>query len=175
MADVTMEQMIEAIAIQKANWSHPEAMQPPCPADEIEQLRHIIPERLGAPLNERYLDLLQITNGITEQGVAIFASCNSRSVASDVVGQELTTPGLLEENEGLRLDRPDLNRLILYGVSDLSVHAYDMVTHKYVLCQLPDQPDKVYDTFDQMMIATLWIALDPEFRPNPWKEAWPTW
>ena len=99
MAGVTMEWMIEAVARQKM--SKGQSMQPPCTEEEIERLRVEVPARLGAPVPQRYIDLLRISNGMATQGPTIYGS-----------RQELIIPGLIEENEGMRLDRPDYVRLI---------------------------------------------------------------
>lgn len=160
MPEVTMEQMIEAVACQKAKWyTRPRLMQPPCPQEEIERLRKEVPARLGTPVPERYLDLLRITNGMSTEGPIVYGS-----------------PGIIEENEGMRLDRPNYVRLIFFAYSSLYVHALDIPTGKFVFFpHIGGMPDEVYDTFDQMMISTLWLGLKEEFRPDPWKRTRPRW
>jgi len=155
-----MEQMIKAVARQHAEWYvPPRPMQPPSPEEEIERLRREVPARLGAPVPERYLDLLRIANGISTESPIVYSS---RSI--------------IEENEGMRLDRPNYVRLIFFAYSSLYVHALDIPTGKFVFFpQGGIKPDEVYDTFDQMMISTLWLGLKEEFRPDPWKRTRPTW
>jgi hypothetical protein len=150
-------------------------MQPPCLEEEIERLRMDLPKRLGASVPERYFDLLRISNGISTENPLVYASRESRHVASDIVGRELYIPGIIEENESLRLDRPTYSRLIVFATSSLYVHALDVRTGKFIFCLNPEQPDELYDTFDQFMISTLWLGLTEEFRPDPWKRTRPRW
>jgi hypothetical protein len=176
MPDLTLERMISAVQKQKSQNPAPEPMQPPCPEAEIGRLRRSARERLGTDLPERYLDLLRITNGLEENGVTVYGNQEARNVASDVIGRELTMPGLIEENETMRLDRPNYIHLIVFAYSALYVHALDIATGKYVFFpHVGSQPDEAYDTFDQMMISTLWLALNEEFRPDPWKQTRPRW
>jgi hypothetical protein len=168
--------MVAAVADQRQRMRRVAIpMQPPCPAGEIARLRKDVPARLGAPISERYLDLLGITNGVSTENGTVYASKESRDMESDSAGRNLVIPGLIEENEGLRLDRSGYDRLIVFAESSLYVHAFDMRTSKYIFCVDPARPDEVFDTFDQMMISTLWLGVKPQFRPDPWKEVRPSW
>lgn len=144
--------MIEAVAKQRAKRRYP--MQPSCTEEEIARLRAASKARLGVEPPARYLDLLRITNGINENGLYVYASREARDLISDVSGREFFMFDFVKENEGLRLDRPGYDRLLIVAYKDLYICALDMTTGKYVMFpHIGSKPDEVFDTFDELMIA----------------------
>ena len=117
---------------------------------------------LGGRLPAGYLQLLQITDGIAENALTIYARENARDVVSDIEGRELEIPGIVEENQFYRLQNEAYHDLILFARREEYQYAQFISTGEFIQfidTDLDRPPRQFYDTFDEMMIAAIATAL----------------
>ena len=138
-------------------------MQPPCSAEEAEKLRYQSKEVLGVIPPERYLDLLRITDGVTEDNFNIWASARKVNVMSEIMQTELWVTGFVEENHGLRLSLDDYDRLLIFGNSEAHWFVEDLHTGNYGILPREDRPwdyTQRFDTFDELIAYAVrrWIV-----------------
>lgn len=160
MATATLEEMIDRIRQAQARWDLP--MQPPCPEARLLALPAKVKRELGGTIPTRYLDLLRIADGISENALMVYASEDARDAASDVVGRELEIAGIVEANQFYR-DQEDVYRdLILFAYREEYFWAQVIDTGEFIkICETDlDGPVRAhYQTFDEMMIAAIDSAL----------------
>lgn len=137
-------------------------MQPPCSAEEVEKLRFESKRVLGVIPPERYLDLLRITDGITEDNFNIWASARKLNIMSEIMETELWVTGFVDENHGLRLSLDDFDRLLIFGNSEAHWFVEDLHTGNYGILPSESRPWEYvarFDTFDELIAYTVkrWI------------------
>lgn len=163
-----MENLIERM------WKQNQIVQPSCTEKEIERLRRELPDRLAMPVPERYLDFLRKSQGLIGNGMTVYADRESWNAKSQVVGRSLLIPGIIEYNEGARIDVPTYKDYLIIAYTDMDVHGWDNRRKCYSqMMHGDDRPMKTFDTFDNMIIVALWLGLLPENRPDPWKDECP--
>src|SRR4051794_12796919 len=96
MERLSLELAIDAVVHQRSTRGLP--MQPGVAEDGIIDLMGRARRQLGAILPERYFDFLRITDGIDENGLQIFASCEGRNLVSNLDGGDFWMKGFIEQN-----------------------------------------------------------------------------
>ncbi|MGC4033840.1 MAG: hypothetical protein QM754_19330 [Tepidisphaeraceae bacterium] len=147
---------------------------PPCDELRLCQLQTDSIRRLGRPLPEPFIEFLRITDGLTENSVTIYAS-HSAPYLGETGPNPFLKWDILEENERHRTDVPDRANLIVFGHTDLHIPSYQIREQQYAWMPIiGSKPDEVFDSFDMMMAATLWLCLKQVYRPAPWKLSVPS-
>lgn len=160
MSTPTLKEMIESIRVQRARREWP--MQSPITEDEIISLRREMVERLGLEAPERYLDLLRINNGISENGLRIFASHRAQDVASDLLEGDFVLYGIVESNLEYRDNRDHYDQLLIFAETETYVFAEVIGGNRFIkLAHVEEVPDSTFRTFDELMIDAMQLALLP--------------
>ncbi|MCC7349171.1 MAG: hypothetical protein IT446_01255 [Phycisphaerales bacterium] len=155
-----LEQAVAAIVQQRDGRDYP--MQPPCLMEQIAELSIKVENMFGERLPSGYLIILQITDGIAENALTIYASKTVRNVVSDLIGRELEIPGIIEENQFYRDQDEAYQEVILFARREEYQYAQLIETGQFIQfldTELDRPPRHVYDTFDEMMIVAIKSAL----------------
>jgi hypothetical protein len=151
MPAVPLETMVERLTNQRVRRGR--AMARGCPDAGLIRVQAEAQARLRACLPERYLDLLRLTDGFTEDGLQVYASAASEVPEGD--GSYFLS-GIVAQNESLRRDREGYDRLVVFATDSLYVHALDMTSGKYVVIAHDDEwPSRLFDTFEEMIVDAI--------------------
>ena len=152
----TIGSALEAVRASREKWGMP--MQPPCSPADLDRLRDASVRSFGMEPPRAYLDFLRVTDGMSENGLHVYASHPSGDAASEASGGEYCIAGFVEENVGHRLDRDGYDQLFVFASSSLYVHVQDIRSGKFGLLpheNAPDEPSEVFDSFDELMLDAI--------------------
>lgn len=127
-------------------------MQPPASAQQIAALSQNAKSKLGVDVPPSFLDFLRLHNGLNWNGLFIYAAEKVHNAGTE----DGSIQGVVEENEGYRMDDDKFNDLFVFGDSDISFYVLDSSSNKY------DVLDKVsldrfgsFNSFDELMTEAL--------------------
>jgi len=158
MQTTTIEIMIERLRLQMIQRKY--SLEPPCTDEEIKQLIASVEHEFNVLLADRCLDLLKITDGLEENALDIFGSRQRISTVGLMKGRDWLIRGIVEENREYRDNFKDYNQLLIFAYREGYVYAQVISTGLFVkLSETEDDPRKLYETFDEMMIDAIQNAL----------------
>jgi hypothetical protein len=109
-----METILARLAERMAQFEPVPSLFPATHA-EIASVQQSSITRLDSALPSGYLRLLVTTNGFIWNGLTVFAATARRLP----IEREVWLPSIVEENEGLRLDRPEYADYLVFAQNDL--------------------------------------------------------
>ena len=149
----TIEDVVAAILAERQAKGHP--MQQPCDATRIADLRGRSVRVLGAEPPQRYLDMLRLTDGLSESSVHFFAAAPADDLMGAVFKVKAVMAGFVEANRDLRLDLPEFDRVLVLGHTELYYFVQDLADGGFALLpreELPGEYTSEFQTFDQLVV-----------------------
>jgi hypothetical protein len=127
-------------------------MQPPCSPEELVRLRLGAKEELGSDIPDAYADFLRWHNGVTWNGLTIYAS-----ETSSIAGRtDRFIAGFVESNRLFRQGSPELVDCLIFADSEFYLYVYDKVDDGYVRCdRLSLEKYKSFSSFEDMISSAL--------------------
>lgn len=127
-------------------------MQPPCSMEELVRLRLGAKEELGGDIPDAYASLLLWHNGITWNGLTIYAS-----ETSPIAGHpDRFIAGFVESNILFRQGSPDLVDYLILADSEFYFYVCDKINNEYARCdRLSLEKYKTFSSFEDMISFAL--------------------
>lgn len=124
-----------------------EKLLPGCDEAEITRLRADARQRYGIDLPDAYLDLLRQVNGFGHDGYGIYAS---KPIFYSPEEEWPAKDGIVEANEGMKLDRVEIPGGICFGYGDDYLFGLDLSSGKFFQYDVYRKPLKQFDSFEDM-------------------------
>ncbi|HYO66246.1 MAG TPA: YrhA family protein [Archangium sp.] len=131
---------------------HGRRMQPPCSQEELVRLRLGARQELGSDIPDPHAELLRWHNGITWNGLTIYAS-----ETSPIAGRaDRFIAGFVESNKLFQQDVPDLLDYLIFADSEFYFYAYDKKNDEYVRCdRISLEKYESFSSFEDMISSAL--------------------
>ncbi|GIV89786.1 MAG: hypothetical protein KatS3mg055_2304 [Chloroflexus sp.] len=126
-------------------------LQPACTKNQLEQLAAKVREELNTELPKDYTELLSYTNGISYNGLVIYAS--EKSLVQGT--QDVFIPGFVEAN---LLHRSDsyYNDFLIFGEGNMDYYTLYLPDRLYrVIDRVPGNVIAIFPSFDELMRKAL--------------------
>jgi hypothetical protein len=142
---MTISEIIEAIRARYERYG--ERLQPGSNEDEIQRLKVDVRRRYGIDLPEAYLDLLRQVNGFGHDGYGIYAS---RPMYYSPKDEYPADDGIVEANEGMKLDGVALPGGLAFGYGDDYVFGLDLSSGTFCQYDVYRKPIREFASFEDM-------------------------
>jgi hypothetical protein len=142
---MTIHEIVEAVRSRYQRYG--EHLQPGCDDAEIERLKVDVHNRYSINLPEIYLDLLRQVNGFGHDGYGIYASKPAYYSPED---EYPVKDGIVEANEGMKLDGVAIPNGLCFGYGDDDVFGLDLSTGVFRQYDVYRKPLKDFGSFEDM-------------------------